>query len=410
MNVEGLDSTMFTSKTSRPRKTARPGLATLSGLACFSLVLLMPFTSPKAQGGPPAPSVTIAAPLAKRITNWDEYTGRFEAIESVEIRPRVSGYIDSISFTDGQVVKKGDLLFTIDPRPYQIAVDSARADVTKSRAQVVFTTADYDRGVQLVDSRTVPVKDLEQRRANLDTARAQAVSADAALRNAELNLEWTQVRAPLGGRISDHRISIGNLVSGGQADATLLTTIVSTDPIHFVFDASEADYIRYTRLAASGQRPSSRDIGAEVQVRLADERGWPHRGNMNFVDNQLNARSGTIRGRAVFDNKDLFLTPGTFGRLRLSGGQSDGLLIPDSAIVSDQAHKIVMTVGADNKVVPKPVTLGAINLGLRVVLSGLTKDDKVIIAGLASPFVRPGAVVVPEAGEIKPIETTAASN
>jgi multidrug efflux system membrane fusion protein len=364
----------------------------LSGLACFSLVLLMPFASPKAQGGPPAPSVTIAAPLAKRITNWDEYTGRFEAIESVEIRPRVSGYIDSISFTDGQVVKKGDLLFTIDPRPYQIAVDSARADVTKSRAQVVFTTADYDRGVQLVDSRTVPVKDLEQRRANLDTARAQAVSADAALRNAELNLEWTQVRAPLGGRISDHRISIGNLVSGGQADA------------------SEADYIRYTRLAASGQRPSSRDIGAEVQVRLADERGWPHRGNMNFVDNQLNARSGTIRGRAVFDNKDLFLTPGTFGRLRLSGGQSDGLLIPDSAIVSDQAHKIVMTVGADNKVVPKPVTLGAINLGLRVVLSGLTKDDKVIIAGLASPFVRPGAVVVPEAGEIKPIETTAASN
>lgn len=378
--------------------------------AMLAALLLLPSTAPRAQGGPPAPGVTVAAPLAKKITRWDEYTGRFEAIESVEIRPRVSGYIDSISFADGQIIRKGDLLFTIDPRPYQIAVDSARADVTKSRAQVVFATADYERGMQLVESRTVPVKDLEQRRANLDTARAQAISADAALRNAELNLEWTQVRAPIGGRISDHRVGIGNLVSGGQTGATLLTTIVSTDPIHFVFDASEADYIRYSRLAASGQRPSSRDVGNEVQVRLADEQGWPHRGKMNFVDNQLNARSGTIRGRAVLDNKDLFLTPGTFGRLRLSGGVFDGLLIPDAAVVSDQAHKIVMTVGADNKVVPKPVTLGPMSEGLRVVQSGLTTEDRVIIAGLASPFVRPGATVVAQPGEIKPVETKAASN
>ena len=373
-------------------------------------VVLFPAAAPRAQGGPPTPSVTVAAPLAKKVTRWDEYTGRFEAIESVEIRPRVSGYIDSVSFTDGQMVKKGDLLFTIDPRPYQIAVDSARADVTKSRAQVVFTTADYERGVQLVDSRTVPVKDLEQRRANLDTARAQAISADAALRNAELNLEWTQVRAPIDGRISDHRVSVGNLVSGGQTGTTLLTTIVSTDPIHFVFDASEADYLRYSRLAAAGQRPSSRDVGNTVQVRLADEQGWPHEGHMNFVDNQLNAHSGTIRGRAVFDNKDLFLTPGTFGRLRLSGGTFDGLLIPDAAVVSDQAHKIVMTVGDDNKVVPKPVTLGPIYEGLRVVQSGLAVTDRVIIAGLANPFVRPGSVVAPQAGEIKPVAIKAASN
>ena len=372
--------------------------------------ILFPEAAPRAQGGPPVPSVTVAAPLAKKVTSWDEYTGRFEAIESVEIRPRVSGYIDSVSFTDGQMVKKGDLLFTIDPRPYQIAVDSARADVTKSRAQVVFTTADYERGLQLVDSRTVPVKDLEQRRANLDTARAQAISANAALRNAELNLEWTQVRAPIGGRISDHRVSVGNLVSGGQTGTTLLTTIVSTDPIHFVFDASEADYIRYARLAAAGQRPSSRDVGNTVQVRLADEQGWPHEGRMNFVDNQLNARSGTIRGRAVLDNKDLFLTPGTFGRLRLSGGTFDGLLIPDAAIVSDQAHKIVMTVGEGNKVVPKPVTLGPMYEGLRVVQSGLTVADKVIIAGLANPFVRPGSVVAPQPGEIKPVAVKSASN
>ena len=379
-------------------------------LAALVLAVVLFPAEPRAQGGPPMPSVTVAAPLAKKVTRWDEYTGRFEAIESVEIRPRVSGYIDSVSFTDGQMVKKGDLLFTIDPRPYQIAVDSARADVTKSRAQVVFTTADYERGVQLVDSRTVPVKDLEQRRANLDTARAQAISADAALRNAELNLEWTQVRAPIDGRISDHRVSVGNLVSGGQTGTTLLTTIVSTDPIHFVFDASEADYLRYSRLAAAGQRPSSRDVGNTVQVRLADEQGWPHEGHMNFVDNQLNAHSGTIRGRAVFDNKDLFLTPGTFGRLRLSGGTFDGLLIPDAAVVSDQAHKIVMTVGDDNKVVPKPVTLGPIYEGLRVVQSGLAVTDRVIIAGLANPFVRPGSVVAPQAGEIKPVAIKAASN
>lgn len=377
--------------------------------AVFTLLLWSP-AAVRAQGGAPPPGVTVAAPLARTITRWDEYTGRFEAIESVEIRARVSGYIDSISFTDGQMVKKGDLLFTIDPRPYQIAVDSARADVTKSRAQVVFTTADYDRGMQLVQSRTVPVKDLEQRRANLDIARAQAISADAALRNAELNLEWTQVRAPIDGRISDHRISVGNLVSGGQTGATLLTSIVSTDPIHFVFDASEADYLRYSRLAASGQRSSSRDVGAVVEVRLADEQGWPHKGKLNFVDNQLNARSGTIRGRAVLDNKDLFLTPGTFGRLRLSGGSLDALLIPDAAIASDQTHKIVMTVGPDNKVVPKPITLGPMNQGLRVVLSGLSVTDKVIIAGLANPFVRPGATVVPEISEIKPAGTKAASN
>ena len=177
-----------------------------------------------------------------------------------------------------------------------------------------------------------------------------------------------------------------------------------------MFDASEADYLRYSRLAASGQRPSSRDVGNTVQVRLADEQGWPHEGHMNFVDNQLNAHSGTIRGRAVFDNKDLFLTPGTFGRLRLSGGTFDGLLIPDAAVVSDQAHKIVMTVGEDNKVVPKPVTLGPIYEGLRVVQSGLAATDRVIIAGLANPFVRPGSVVAPQAGEIKPVAIKAASN
>jgi len=209
------------------------------------------------------------------------------------------------------------------------------------------------------------------------------------------------VRAPIAGRISDKKVDLGNLIAGGQSGATLLTTIVNLDPIHFVFDASEADYLRYSRLASHGSRPSSRDAGNPVQVRLADETDWKREGRMNFVDNQLNPRSGTIRGRAVFENKDLFLTPGTFGRLRLYGGENDALLVPDASIVSDQAHKIVLVVGADSKVGAKPVQLGAIVDGLRVVRAGLDPNDRVVIGGLANPFVRPGVAVSAQDGEIK---------
>jgi multidrug efflux system membrane fusion protein len=355
-----------------------------------------------AQGGPPPPKVVVSKPIAKQIPRWDEFTGRFEPMEQVEVRPRVSGFIDQIHFKDGEMVQKDDVLFTIDPRPYQIAFDSAKADVMKAKAQVVFAAADYERGEQLVASRTVPVKELDQRRANLDTAVASAQTADASVRNADLNLQWTTVRAPLGGRISDRKVDVGNLVAGGQGSTTtLLTTIVRLDPIYFVFEASEADYLRYSRLAVSGDRASARDAPTQVQINLADEADWPHRGIMNFVDNRLNARSGTIRGRAILDNKNLFLTPGTFGRVRVFGGDINALLIPDQAISSDQASKVVMTVGPDNKIVPKPVVPGPIAEGLRVIVSGLTASDQVVISGIANPFVRPGVVVDPTPGEIK---------
>jgi RND family efflux transporter MFP subunit len=226
------------------------------------------------------------------------------------------------------------------------------------------------------------------------------MSAEAALHNAELNMEWTDVTAPIAGRTSNHKVDVGNLVSGG-ADPTLLTTIVSLDQIYFEFDAAEADYIRYARLTEEGKLPSSREAPNPVQVRLADETGWTHNGRMNFIDNAVNSRSGTIRGRAVFDNKDNFFIPGTFGRLRLFGGYADVLLVPDSAIVSDQAEKIVFAVGPDNKVVPKPVTIGSLAYGLRAVTSGLAPTDKIIIGGLANPFVRPGADVQPQPGEVK---------
>ena len=367
-------------------------------MVAFSLPAERP--SAMAEAGAPSPRVTVARPIAKTIDVWDEYTGRFEALKQVEVRARVSGTLDKINFTDGQLVKEGDLLFVIDPRPYQIAVDSAKADVTKAQAQVVLAVTDAGRAQQLAESRNISSREVDQRKANLDVAKAQQLAAEAVLRNAELNLEWTQVRAPIAGRVSDRRVDAGNLVQGGQTGATLLTTIVTLDPIRFVFDASEADYLHYARLSAQGQRPSSRDVKNPVTVRLADEAEWKHAGVMDFVDNQLNARSGTIRGRAIFDNKDLFLLPGTFGHLRLFGGNVAALLIPDSAIVSDQASKVVFTVTPENKIAVKQVQLGQIHDGLRVVLAGLDQNDQVVIDGLANPFVRPGVLVTPQDGVI----------
>ncbi len=379
-----------------PNRLAK-GLARAAWLSA----LILTSGAALAQGAPPAPPVQVSAPLAKRVTNWDEFTGRFEASEQVEVRARVSGFLEALHFRDGQLVKKGYLLFTIDQRPYQLSVDAARAEVARAKAQVELTQSEVERAEALTQNRTITARDIDQRRANLNSAIGSLQGAEANLKTAELNLEWTQVRAPLAGRISNRRVDPGNLIAGGQSGATLLTTIVASDPIYFTFDASEADYLRYSRLAAEKQRASSRDNATPTQVRLADEREWKRQGRMDFVDNALNARSGTIRGRAVFDNKDEFLTPGTFGRLRLFAGETDALLVPDTVIVSDQANKIVLTVGADNKVVPKPVTLGAISEGLRVVTGGLTPQDKVIIGGLANPMVRPGATVTPQPGEIK---------
>jgi RND family efflux transporter MFP subunit len=373
----------------------------------IGLVLTAAFTSTAlaafdaaAQGAPPAPPVQVANPLAKRITNWDEYTGRFEASDQVEVRARVSGFIDSVHFSDGAFVQKGDLLFTIDQRPYKLAVDVARADVARAKAQVELAQNEVERAEGLTQNRTITARDVDQRRANLNSAIGTLQGAEATLKNAQLNLEWTEVRAPLAGRISNRRVDPGNLIAGGQSGASLLTTIVAVDPIFFSFDVSEADYLRYARLS-NPRDGASKDTGTPVEVRLSDEPKWGRRGKVNFVDNALNARSATIRGRAVFENKDQFLTPGVFGRLRFFAGEADALLVPDTVIVSDQANKIVLTVGPENKVVPKPVVLGPLSEGLRVIRSGLTTQDKVIVGGSANPMVRPGVAVVPQPGEIK---------
>ncbi len=353
-----------------------------------------------AQGGPPASPVGVAEPIAKRVTQWDEFSGRFEALASVEVRARVSGFIDKLHFRDGQIVKAGDPLFTIDKRPFEIAVESAEAEVARTKAQVDLAELQVERGASLIKSKTITDQEFDTRKANLAVARAQLKSAEAGQKSAELNLEWTDVRAPISGRISDRKVDAGNLIAGGQTGATLLATIVTLDPIRFVFDISEADHLRYSRLVLSGGLASSRDGDNPVRIRLADETDWTRKGKMDFVDNAMTARSGTIRGRALVDNKDQLLTPGIFGRLQLFGGEYDALLIPDSAVVSDQARKIVFVVGKDDIVQAKPVTLGPIVDGLRVVRSGLEPTDRIVLDGLASPFVRPGAKVVPQKSQI----------
>ena len=351
---------------------------------------------------PPPPSVTVSQPLQKTITEWDEYTGRFEALATVDVRARVSGFIDSIHFNDGQIVKQGDLLFVIDPRPYRFAVEQAKADVERAQSKLEIATSDVERAAPLVRSQTLSGREFDTRKSVQRDAAGAVGSAEATLKQAELNLEWTEVHAPIGGRISDKRVDAGNLVTGGTTGTTLLTSIVTLDPIHFSFDASEADFIRYLRLAKAGTRPSSRDVQNPVAVRLADEADYKHTGQMDFVDNVVNARTGTIRGRAIFDNKDGLLTPGFFGRLRLFGGTVDALLIPDGAIASDQASKIVFTVADDGTVGTKKVELGPIVDGLRVVRSGLTANDRIVVEGLAR--AHPGQKVTPENGTIKAAE------
>jgi RND family efflux transporter MFP subunit len=364
-------------------------------------------SKPVAGSAPPPPPVTVARPLQKTITEWDEYTGRFTALETVEVRARVSGFIDTVHFNEGQIVKQGDLLFVIDPRPYRLAVEQAKADVERAKAKLEIASLDVQRGTPLARTQALTERELDTRKSTERDAAGQVASAEAAVKQAALNLEWTEVRAPIGGRISDKRVDRGNLITGGQTGATLLTVIVSIDPIHFVFDGSEADFLHYQRLAATGGRPSSRDAQNPVSVRLADESDFKHQGRMDFVDNAINPKTGTIRGRAVFDNKDGFLTPGFFGRLRLFGGEHEALLVPDGAIASDQSSKIVFTVADDGTVGTKLIELGPMVDGLRVIRSGLASTDRIVIDGLQR--ARPGGKVTAQDGKIEAAAPAAAA-
>ncbi|MFE0757987.1 efflux RND transporter periplasmic adaptor subunit [Inquilinus sp. NPDC058860] len=387
------------------RLRTRPGrvFGTLAALGTVAfLAACNESSSTEGQSAPPPPPVTAASPLVKKITEWDEFTGRYEATATVEVRARVSGYLQSINFADGAMVKQGDVLFVIDPRPYQATVDSAKADLASAQARLDLAKVQLDRAQSLVAQSNVSRSSYDQAVQERRGAEAQVAQTTAALQSAQLNLDFTQVKAPMAGRVSNRRVDIGNLVTG-DPNSTLLTTIVAFDPIYFEFDMSESDYLAYQRAVVAGKLPSTRDNATIIQTRLPDEQDWPHAGTMNFVDNQLDPGSGTIRARAILDNKDLFITPGQFGRLRLPGSNEyDAILIPDSAILTDQSNRIVMTVKDDGTVEPKIIRPGPTQPGgLRIVREGLTGQEKVIINGLVR--ARPGAKVTAQPGTIEPV-------
>ena len=358
--------------------------------------------APAAAPPPPAPVVTVATPLVREINEWDDYVGRFDASRSVEVRPRVAGAITGVHFTDGAVVQKGQLLFTIDPRPFTAALAEARAGLASAESDLALARTDLARAERLVAVDAVSRGDLDRLQARVRAANAAVAAGQARVRSRALDVEFTQVRAPIAGRISDRRVDPGNLVAAGEGQGgSLLTTINALDPIYFTFDGSEALFLKTKRAREAGAQVSP------VEIRLQDEAEYKWKGRLDFTDNGLDPRSGTIRGRAVLSNPGMFLTPGMFGNMRLSaGGTTEAMMVPDSAIQTDQARKLVLTVGRDGTVAPKPVELGPVVDGLRVIRSGLAREDKVVIAG--TQMAMPGAKVQPKAGRIAAIQSAEA--
>lgn len=349
----------------------------------------------KPGGAPPAATVTVAKPAAREVTEWNEFTGQFAPVDFVEIRARVSGYLTEIAFTDGQMVEKGDLLFVIDPRPFEIALASARSKLDQAASGREYANRQLNRAGELERREFLAQSLLDQRQNESRGASAAAQAAIAAVREAELNLQFTRVTAPISGRVSARTLSIGNLVTagGGSGAGTLLTTIVSQDPLYFNFDLSETDYLAFRR--ARPEISLAGELNVPVQMRLMDEPTWTREGRLTFIDNQVDRSSGTIRARATIDNPGQFIAPGAFGRVRMPASAAfQALLVPDASVVTDQNRKIVMTVNAEGIVVPKPVEPGQVSDGMRVIRSGLTPDDQIIVNGLIR--ARPGAKVNPQ--------------
>jgi len=345
-------------------------------------------------GGMPPPAVSVASPVTREITQWDDFTGRVEAVEAVDIKPRVGGVIDKVTFTEGHEIRKGDILFVIDQRPYRAALNHADADLARARSQAELARGEGKRAESLLENHYISQEDHDRRIAAVAQSEADVRGAEAALETARLNLEFTEIRSPINGRISRAFVTAGNLVTSDPTP-TLLTQVVSLDPIYVYFDGDEQTYLHYAQLARSGERPSSRDHRNPVLVGLADEDGYPHQGYVDFVDNQLNPQTGTIRARAVLDNKDRIFTPGLFARVKLMGsGKHQAVLVDDKAILTDQDRKYVYVLGPENRALRRDIKIGRAAEGLRIVTEGLSPGDKVIVHGVQKVFF-PGMPVEP---------------
>ncbi len=393
---------------SNPKHLSR--VATRVSLVALALVAAMAFnltgcTSTAAPAAPPPPDVSVAAVVAKPVRQWDDFTGRIAAVEMVDLRARVSGYVQRVAYEEGQEVKKGDLLFVIDPRPYRAVLDRALADLDRARAEARLAQAQDARAQSLIEAKAISREEYETRKAATAQGGAGVRAAEAAVAAAQLDLTFTEVRSPIDGRAGRAAITQGNLA---QADATSLTTVVSQDPVYVNFESDEQAYLRYLELARKGERSGSHN---PVRVGLANEAGYPHEGTVDFVDNQVDAATGTIRARAILRNPDRAFTPGMFARVQLEGSaEFEALLIDDKAVLTDQDRKYVYVLDAENKAVRKDVVLGRTVEGLRVVQSGLQAQEKVIVHGVQKVFF-PGMPVTPtviEMGAAAPPQQVAA--
>lgn len=378
------------------RHLARCGLAPVGMIA---LALAGCEEKAQSQSAAPPPAVTVAQPVKRTVQDWDELTGRFEAIQEVQVRARVGGFVNGVEFEDGAIVRAGDLLYIIDPRPFEAVVLQAEGQLADARAKGELAKRDLERDLKLVQARAVSEQDVDESRQALEAARAAETQAKGALKAAQLDVEFTRVKAPITGRVSRHLVTPGNLVQGSESGATLLTSIVSLDPIYIYFDVDEATYQRDSRIWFEGKRPSSRDTPHLVQVTLTGETGHSHEGKIDFLDNRFDVSTATLRTRAIIPNKDLSLLPGQFGRVRIIGSSPyEALLIPDTAVVTDQSRKIVFVVNEDNTVEAKPVVLGPLDKGLRVIREGLEAEDHVIVDGVQR--ARVGTKVTPAMAQV----------
>jgi len=373
----------------------RPGnltTAALTFVAGASLILSGCSSEAEQAGAPPAMPVTVATPLVQDVVDWDDYVGRFEAVQSVEVKPRATGYLQGVHFRDGQYVQKGQLLFTIDPRTTQAALSQAQAQRARAQATLANARTELARSRTLAAQQAASTEEVESRQAAVRAGEADVAAANAAVRAQQLNLGFTRVVAPISGQISERRVDAGNSVA---ADQTVLTTIVSTNPLHFAFEGSEALLLKYQRQNAGAR------TGTPVRIRLQDETNYTYSGSLDFVDTVVNTGSGTVRARAVVANPAGFLKPGMFGHLRLSASQPyRAMLVPDTSIVTDAARRVVYLVGKDNSVIARPVELGPVVGNLRVIRSGIGPQDRVIINGIQR--ARPGQKVQQKPGRIQP--------